>query len=615
MFKIDVNERRLGVNFADNKEANVLLWAPLAKKVELLLVKSKEKILLEQAEMGYWKLTTNKLAPQDAYLFVLDGQKERPDPASLYQPKGVHEFSEALDLKEFSWTDQEWESPLLDDYIIYELHTGTFTPKGTFEGIEEKLDYLKDLGITAIEIMPVSQFPGERNWGYDGVLPFCVQNSYGGANALRSLVDRCHQKGIAVILDVVYNHFGPEGNYFGDFAPYFTDKYKTPWGSAVNFDDAGCDGVRHYFIENTLMWFRDFHIDALRMDAVHAMKDFSASHILQDIRVHVNQLMEETGRTHHLIVELDLNDSRFIDPLEEKGYGMDAQWIDEFHHALRVTAGGERKGYYSDFEGIAHLAKAYKDAYVYDGLYSPHREKTFGNKVEKHSGKQFIVFSQNHDQVGNRMLGERTSQLVSFEMQKLLAGAVMVSPYLPMLFMGEEYSESNPFQYFVSHTDAELGEAVRKGRRAEFAAFHDEGEVPDPMAKETFLNSKLQWELIAKDQHKVMLDYYKSLIALRKKNSALSMLSRDHMDVYYNEADNTLILMRWQGEQKVCCAMNFSKLEQLVVLPSTWNRWHKVLDSADPEWNGPVASPNEIVSSATVTMQPESLIIYINNHV
>lgn len=300
---------------------------------------------------------------------------ECPDPASLAQPDGVHGTSQAINIKNFEWTDSQWKNIPLEEYILYEIHTGTFTPQGTFESIEKKLDYLKDLGVNAIEIMPVAQFPGNRNWGYDGVFPFAVQNSYGGANALQQLVNTCHQKSIAVVLDVVYNHLGPEGNYLPQFAPYFTDKYKTPWGSAINFDDAWCDGVRHYFIENALMWFRDFHIDALRLDAVHAIKDFSPVHILQEIRDYVNELEKVTGRNYYLIVESDLNDPRYINPLEECGYGMNAQWIDEFHHALRVTAGGEPTGYYSDFKPVQHLAKAYKDAYVYDGQFSPHRKK------------------------------------------------------------------------------------------------------------------------------------------------------------------------------------------------------------------------------------------------
>lgn len=365
--------------------------------------------------------------------------------------------------------------------------------------------------------MPVAQFSGARNWGYDGVFPFAVQNSYGGPEALQHFVNACHQHNIAVVLDVVYNHVGPEGNNLGKFGPYFTDKYKTPWGEAINFDDAGCDGVRKYFIENVLMWFRDFHIDALRLDAVHAIKDFGPSHILKEIKQHTDALMQETGRAHYLIAECDLNDIKYIQPIEEGGYGMDAQWIDEFHHSLRVTAGNERTGYYQDFDGILHLAKSFHDGYVFDGIYSAHRQKTFGTKTTGIAGEKFIVFSQNHDHVGNRMLGERTSTLVSFEMQKLLAATCLISPYLPMLFMGEEYSEKNPFLYFVSHSDKALVEAVRKGRKEEFAEFHNEGEVPDPQAEETFQQSKLQWHLLQEKQHSAMLSFYKSLIALRKK--------------------------------------------------------------------------------------------------
>jgi maltooligosyltrehalose trehalohydrolase len=394
--------------------------------------------------------------------------------------------------------------------------------------------------------------------------------------------------------------------------PYFTDKYNTPWGNAINFDDEWCDGVRDYYIENTLMWFRDFHIDALRMDAVHAIKDFSPVHILREIKQEVNKLMAATGRKHYLIVELDLNDNRFINPLEEHGFGMDGQWIDEFHHALRVSAGEERTGYYSDFNGLSHLAKAYKDAYVFDGQYSPHRKKIFGIKAENNPGKQFVVFSQNHDQVGNRMLGERTSTLVSFEMQKLMAGAVMVSPFLPMLFMGEEYSEPHPFLYFVSHTDPELAEAVRKGRKAEFAAFHTKGEAPDPVSEKTFEESKLQWELINKEPHSSMLQFYKTLIALRKQEPALKNLNRTQVNVEENLETQTLVLHRWHEGEHVLSLLNFSKKTQQVILPRYKRDWQKLLDSADPRWNGPAAATAVISGSSIVTVQPESLLVYKN---
>jgi maltooligosyltrehalose trehalohydrolase len=352
-----INEHSLGVSFNDANIAHISLWAPLVKKVAVG-INDDTFLDLTSGEHGYWHLDTNQLIPGNEYVFLLDDHKKYPDPASLFQPDGVAGKSKAVKLSDYKWNDNEWRNPDLDDYIFYELHTGTFTPEGTFAGILEKLDYLKSLGITAIEIMPVAQFSGERNWGYDCVFPFAVQNSYGGPEGLSQLVDKCHQKGLAVVLDVVYNHLGPEGNCLPFFGPYFTEKYRTPWGNAINFDDAWCDGVRNYFIQNALMWFRDFHIDALRLDAVHAIKDFSPKHILQEMKEKVAEFSVETGKKFHLIVECDLNDPRFLDPLPA-GLNMDAQWVDEFHHALRVTSGQEKTGYYSDFTGITDLAKAY----------------------------------------------------------------------------------------------------------------------------------------------------------------------------------------------------------------------------------------------------------------
>ncbi len=613
MITADVNRRSIGINFNKEGRAEVSIWAPLAEKVAVAVSEKKSTVTLIKDEFGYWKTVTDQVKPGDLYKIVLD-EKEYPDPASLSQPEGVHGSSKAINLNDLKCNDGKWNNIPLEQYIIYELHTGTFTPEGTFAAIEEKLDYLKELGVNAIEIMPLSQFPGGRNWGYDGVFPYAVQDSYGGAEGLIHLVQSCHEKGLAVILDVVYNHLGPEGNYLGAFGPYFTDKYHTPWGNAINFDDARCDGVRQYFIENALMWLRDFHIDALRMDAVHAIKDFSPVHILQEIKLQVNRLMEETGRNHYLIVELDLNDNRFINPLEQKGFGMDAQWIDEFHHALRITAGEARSGYYSDFNGLIDLAKAYKDAYVFDGQFSPHRKKFFGIKAENNPGKQFIVFSQNHDQVGNRMLGERTSTLVSFEMQKLMAGAVLVSPYIPMLFMGEEYSEPHPFLYFVSHTGPELAEAVRKGRKAEFAAFHAQGEAPDPVSQKTFNKSKLQWELIEQEPHQTMLNFYKTLIELRKQQPALSQLDRNQLDAEVNEENQTLLLHRWHKSEHIYCLMNFSKEQQQLTLPNYKKGWQRLINSADPEWNGLAAAPDVISGETIVIIQPESFSIYKNTN-
>jgi maltooligosyltrehalose trehalohydrolase len=605
MQPIDVSKRTIGINVNGGK-TTVNIWSPLAEKVTIVL--ENEEIQLTKEDYGYWSTSDERIKEGSKYKIKVDDKTPFPDPSSLSQPDGVHGQSEVINLNSFPWSETAWNNLPLEEYIIYELHTGTFSEEGTFASLEEKLHYLKELGVNAIEIMPVAQFPGNRNWGYDGVFPFAVQNSYGGAKGLQHLVDACHQKGLAVILDVVYNHLGPEGNYLGEYGPYFTDKYNTPWGNAINFDDAWCDGVRRFFIENALMWFRDFRIDALRLDAVHAIKDFSPVHILKEIKQWVDELMVATGRTYYLIVELDLNDTKFINPIEKGGFGMNAQWIDEFHHALRVTSGQERSGYYSDFSGIEHLAKSYMDAYVYDGQWSPHRNKFFGVKATEAEGKQFIVFSQNHDQVGNRMLGERTSELVSFEMQKLLAGAVLVSPFLPMLFMGEEWSEPNPFQYFVSHTDPDLAEAVRKGRKEEFKAFHAQGEAPDPVAEETFNHSKLQWQLLEEGKHKTMLQFYKTVIKLRQDHAALRNLNRKTITVDFSEEDQTLFVHRRHQQSEALCLMNFSKEPKLIKHVKA-DEWTIVLDSADKQWGG---NGSATIEANTVSIREESIVILSN---
>lgn len=611
MRKINIRDRNLGVTFDQNGIAEVVLWSPAAEHAEIV-VRDKDKIHLKKEEFGYWSTSTDKLKPGDLYKFKIDNDKELPDPASIYQPEGVHGYSQAVDLKSFTWTDRAWKNIAQEEFIIYELHVGTFSPGGNFKGLEEKLDHLVELGVNAIELLPISQFPGSRNWGYDGVYPFAVQNSYGGPKGLQHLVNTCHEKGLAVILDVVYNHLGPEGNYLNAFGPYFTDKYNTPWGKAINFDDAWCDGVRQYFIDNVLMWFRDFHIDALRMDAIHAIKDLSPTHILKEIKQNVNSLTQATGKPFYLIAEVDLNDTIFIDPLEERGYGLDGQWVDEFHHALRVSSGNTKTGYYSEFDGLKHLAKSYKDVYVYDGIFSHHRKKTFGTKIGAHPGKQFVVFSQNHDQVGNRMLGERTSHLISFEMQKLLAGAVMVSPYLPMLFMGEEWSATSPFQYFVSHTDHDLIEAVRNGRKSEFN-FKSEEEPPDPQSETTFNASKLNWEELDDSKHKVMFEFYKALIRLRKYNPVLKNLERKQLDVTFDESSQTLTLHRWHDKHQLFCFMNFSQERQPILFPVSETSLRKEFDSADSQWNGPGCSPKDLSSDSELQLYPESFLIYSNN--
>ena len=607
-----MHQQTIGVTLDKSGMATVRVWAPYAKEVEINISSKKMQIELVKGDYGYWEVHTDKIQAGDAYKFILDKEKELPDPASRSQPEGVHGPSKVVDLGTFAWNDKAWKNLPLEEYILYELHVGTFSSEGTFSGLAGKLDYLKDLGINAIEIMPVAQFPGARNWGYDGVYPFAVQNSYGGAKELQQLVDTCHAQGFAVVLDVVYNHIGPEGNYLPEFGPYFTDKYDTPWGKAINFDDVWRDNVRHYFIENCLMWFKDFHVDALRLDAVHAIKDFSPTHILKEMKEDVDQLMEETGRKHYLIAELDLNDVRYINPIERCGYGLDAQWADDFHHALRVTSGNTKTGYYNEYNGIKDLAKSYRSVFVFDGIYSKARKMTFGSKTDQNPGKQFVVFSQNHDQVGNRPNGERTSHLIDFEMQKVLAGAVLVSPFLPMLFMGEEFSATSPFLYFVSHTDAELVAAVREGRKEEFAHTHEGIEPIDPQAVNTFETSKLSWRDLDKTAHATMLQYYKALIALRKENPALNKLNRDQLEVREDEEQQTLLLYRWQEEQHIICLMNFSDQKRFIEMPPSVAKreWKKMIDATDPLWLGPLAAPDTIPKNAAIMLQPKSFSVY-----
>lgn len=609
MRAIDIMQRKIGVNYT-NGTASVSLWAPNATKASICLyidgTKSVEEVLQKQ-EKGYWSGVINVTADMQ-YLFKIDDGEELPDPASLFQPNGVHGPSQVFNAGDFSWSDNRWKNPSLEQYIFYELHAGTFTQNGTFDSIGEKLDYLLDLGITAIEIMPVAQFPGKRNWGYDGVFPYAVQNSYGGPQKLQNLVNKCHEKGLAVVLDVVYNHLGPEGNYLPHYGPYFTDKYKTPWGNAINYDDAHCDEVRRYFIENALMWFRDFHIDALRLDAVHAIKDMGAIHILKEIRQYTDQLMQATGHTHYLIVECDLNDTKYIDDIEHKGYGMHSQWTDEFHHALRVAAGNERTGYYADFNGLEDLAKAYKDAYVYTGQYSNERLRSFGVPTADKKASNFIAFSQNHDQVGNRMLGERTAHLVSYEMLKLMAGAVMVSPFLPLVFMGEEWASPNPFQYFISHSDSDLVSAVCEGRKKEFAAFHSTEDVPVPQDEQTFDGSKLNWDIIDQEEHSIMLSYYKALIALRKSQHAFKSNYRNNIEVTTSMPQKLLILHRWHEKSHIICIMNFSDKLQRITSALYKGTLQKILSSADEKWGGP--GHDDSHSTVGITALPESIIIY-----
>lgn len=585
------------------------VWAPLKNKVELVLENERGAYELHKNNTGYWSATIENIKAGTEYFFRLDGDKKFPDPASRAQLKGVHGPSTVIE-DNYPWSDSAWKGIALGDMVIYELHVGTFTNNNDFEGVISKLAYLKKLGINAIEIMPVSQFPGNRNWGYDGVFPFAVQASYGGATGLKKLVNLSHQHGIAVILDVVYNHLGPEGNYFSEYGPYFTEKYKTGWGKAINFDDAWCDGVRHYYWQNALMWLDEFHIDGLRMDAVHAIWDFSACHFIEELSTKVKVLEEQCGRKKLLIAEFDLNNPRYISPLVKGGYGMDGQWIDEFHHALHALVTGEVDGYYEDFGEAGLLAKSLQDSYVYTGQFSTHRKKLFGKKPEATTFDQFVAFAQNHDHIGNRMLGDRLTRQLSVEGLKLTAATYLLSPHVPMLFMGEEYGEKNPFQYFISHTDKALIEMVRKGRKEEFAYFNWQGEVPDPQSEKTFQQCVLSWDI---EKHKgaaeSLFTFYQHLIDFRKKRPVMKGKSRDTLQVL--SSSNRIISFERKFENDyLMIILNFNKKPISYILPLQ-QKVNKIFDSSALQWNGPgEVTPVQMEINQTITLNPESVTIF-----
>jgi len=607
---------KIGAWRLSNGKYEFIVWGPILGNVSLKIVSPIERnIAMEKNEKGYWRAVIDNVLPGTLYLYRLENEIERPDPASHLQPEGVHGPSQVIDHFTFHWEDSEWRGIPLSKMIMYEIHVGTFTPEGTFDAIFQRLDDLRDMGINAVELMPVSQFPGERNWGYDGVYHFAVQNSYGGPEGLKRLVNECHKKGIAVILDVVYNHLGPEGNYLWDYGPYFTDKYKTPWGMAINFDDAYSNEVRNFFAENALHWFKNYHIDGLRLDAIHGVSDFSAKPFLQELAEKVEEFSLQEGRKFYLIAESDLNDSRVIKPRELSGYGIDAQWCDDFHHCLHTLVTGESQGYYVDFGRLEYLIKSLREGFVYSGQYSEYRKKNYGNSSKEIPASQFIVFSQNHDQIGNRMFGERLASLVSFESLKLVAGAVLLSPYIPLLFMGEEYGEDAPFFYFVSHLDENLIEAVRKGRKEEFKSFSWREEPPDPQAVETFLKSKINWEKREKDNHKVLLMFYKKLIKLRKEIPALSNLSKENLDVRGIKDKQVLLIKRWKGESEVFCIFNYNNYDANIIIPLTNGIWKKILDSSDEIWKGMGTLLPEIINQGDeVTVKGHSLALYLQKN-
>jgi maltooligosyltrehalose trehalohydrolase len=588
------------------------VWAPFSDRVELRLVAPEERVVrMEAQKHGYHRVVMENIAPGTRYFYRLSDGKDYPDPVSRYQPEGIYGPSEAVN-PHFNWTDGHWSGLPLENHIIYELHVGTFTPEGTFESIIPRLRELADVGITAIELMPIAQFSGARNWGYDGVFPFAVQNTYGGPHGLKKLVNACHELGLALILDVVYNHIGPEGNCLPAFAPYFTDRYKTPWGPALNFDDAHSDEVRHFFISNAVEWITDYHVDALRLDAVHAILDHSATNFLEELGDAVRESATTLNRRVHVIAESALNDTRIIRPTELGGYGLDAQWNDDFHHALHTLLTREREGYYVDFGDFQHMSQAFSEGFVYSGRYSVTRGRRHGNSSRGIPSARFIVYAQNHDQVGNRMMGERLSRLVSFEAYKLASSLIMFSPFVPMLFMGDEYGETAPFQYFISHSDAALIEAVRNGRREEFAAFKWKGEPPDPQDEKTFANSRLDHSLKSKPSHRTLLEFHKELIRLRKSLPALRSLRKDKMDVASFEEDCVLAVRRWSMDDEVLVIFNFNDHPDRQFQNIPVGVWRKRFDSSDKRWMGAGAVAPEVIEApqSGLTLQAYGAVLY-----
>ena len=496
------------------------VWAPLARNVELVLASGERHPMVRADELlgaGWHVAPGVDLAGADRYGFSLDHGPARADPRSASQPCGPEGLSEVIDHHRFEWSDLSWRGFHLASAVIYELHVGTFSQEGTFDAVATRLDHLVDLGITAIELMPVAEFPGERGWGYDGVNLYAAHHAYGGPDALKRLVDACHKRGLAVILDVVYNHLGPSGNYLGEFGPYFTDRHQTPWGQAINFDGPGSDEVRRFVTDNAVQWLADYHLDGLRLDAVHAIFDSSAVHILEQLASTVAELSAATGWRRWLVAESDLNDPRIVKSCQVGGFGLDAQWLDDFHHSLHCLITGERGGYYSDFGRVEDLATSLQHGYVYSGRYSAVRDRSHGRTTAGLAGWSFVGFAQNHDHVGNRAVGDRLSANVSVGSLKIAAALTILAPFIPMVFQGEEWAASTPFAYFTDHTDRALGDAVREGRRNEFASFGwDPLAVPDPQDPATFEASRLRWDETDQSEHRDVLEWYRSLIRLRR---------------------------------------------------------------------------------------------------
>lgn len=551
------------------------VWAPHAKQIEVELTGRRTSMAHENG--GWWSVDLPAANAGADYGFRVDGSDLLPDPRSPWQPHGIHNPSRLVDHAAFPWTDQHWQARPLSAAVLYELHITSFTPTGTFEAAIERLDHLVDLGITHVEIMPVAQFGGRWGWGYDGVDLYAPQNSYGGPEGLKSLVNACHEKGLAVLLDVVYNHLGPAGNYLSRFGPYFTKRHTTPWGEAVNLDGPHSDEVRRFFIDNALMWLRDYHVDGLRIDAVHQLVDDSAIHLLEQMSNEVKSLEALLGKHLVLIGESDLNNPRLIWRREVGGYNLDAQWNEDFHHALHAVLTGETSGYYVDFGSVAQLAKTLEKAFAYDGCYSVYRKRVHGRSADGVAGESFIGYTQNHDQIGNRAAGERINAMITPNRVKIGAAIMLTAPFVPMLFMGQEWAASTPFLFFTDHEDPDLALSVSQGRRKEFAAFGwKPQDVPDPQDPATLERSKLNWDEIRRPAHADMLSWYKDLIRLRRSRQDLSDGAIAQVRARHDADSQWLCIER--GEVTIAC--NLSRQQRCV--PIRPNRSRNILLTSEP---------------------------------
>lgn len=539
---------QFGTSVRGDNTVDFRVWAPNLTNLAVRILGERPRTIPMMrslnSEDSEFVATVPQVDEGTDYFYVLEGERERPDPVSRWQPHGVHGPSRIVNPAAFEWSDQEWPGIPLKDFIIYEFHTGTFTREGTFESVIPRLPYLRDLGITAIEIMPVAEVPGNRNWGYDGASLYAPQSSYGGPAGLKQLVDACHRHGLAVVLDVVYNHLGPEGNYLPEFAPCFTDTHHTPWGKAINFDGPGSDGIRRFIIDNALYWLTEFHVDALRLDAIHGIYDFGARHVLDQLSDAFQRQARHLKRQAWLIAESDLEDVRIINPRSKGGYALDAQWHDDFHHALYALLTDQREGFLMDFGALGDLSKSIRDGFVFDWKYSRYRQRHHGSSSRERPGEQFVGFIQNHDQIANTSRGKRLTDLVSAGERRLAAVLTLCSPFLPLLFMGEEYGETAPFFYFTSFEDRGLADAVREGRKRELGSHYSENDFADPQALTTFERCKLDWSKTATSPHAEMLRLYRDLISLRKQWPSLGNCRKDLTEIQFDDQAKTLVMKR-----------------------------------------------------------------------